>query len=183
MNAPLFQKSLLARDQKAFLELTSDEVETWVPIVFEHIRPHIHLMQVITDPRLFLDPQTYARKPEESDPFDIGEDENQFHEPLNLEIALMIASQSVREVAAEMADHLLTVERQQRLFPAISAYCDELLARGRDLDATFVQQGLIGILQGIPPRQNPLLIEICMRSIHQQVSMINGGSRSIRHAL
>ena len=90
----------------------------------------------------------------------------------------MVASRSVREVAVEMADILLTAERQQKLVPSLSAYCDELLADGRALDATFIQQGLIAIDEARAAGQNPLLVEICLRSIHHQVSMINGNPRA-----
>jgi hypothetical protein len=153
MNGISFQPSLLTRDRKLFLELTPAEAEVWVTRVFDHIRPQ---MQLITS--MFL-----------------GDGEQ--HTPLNLEAVLMVASRSVREVAVEMADILMTPERQQRLVPALNMYCDELLAEGRALDATFIQQGLICILEGKVASQNPLLVEVCLRSIHHQVSLINGVPR------
>ncbi len=148
-----FQPSLLARDHKLFLELTPDEAEVWITRVFDRIRPQ---MQMIT--ALILN-------------------ENDQTSPLNLEAVLMVASSSVREVAVEMADVLLSPDRLQQLFPLLSAYCDELLAQGRALDATFVQQGLIGMLEEKDPGQNPLLVEVCLRSIYHQVSLINGQPR------
>lgn len=149
----LYQPSLLTRDRKLFFELTPQEADVWIARVFDHIRPQ---MQIIT--QMFL-----------------GESEQ--NAPLNLEAVLMVASRTVREVAVEMADILLTPERQQRLVPALSIYCDELLAEGRPLDATFIQQGLICIQDGKCPSQNPLLVEICLRSIHYHVSLINGSPR------
>jgi hypothetical protein len=95
--------------------------------------------------------------------------------PLNLEAVLVVAAPSVREVAVEMANILLTPDRQEQLFPLLSAYCDELLAQGRALDATFVQQGLIEMLNGKIPGQITLLVEICLYGIYHQVSLINGG--------
>lgn len=149
-----FQPSLLDRDQKLFLELTSEEAEVWITRVFERIRPQMH---IITS--LILQEGDQGR-------------------PLNLETVLMVAEHGVREVAAEMAGTLLTPERQRQLIPSLSAYCDELLAEGRALDATFVQQGLIAVEEGKAPGQNPLLVEICLRGIYHQVSLINGNPRA-----
>ncbi len=148
-----FQPSLLARDRKLFLELTPDEADVWITRVFERIRPQMGLITSLILP------------------------EGVPSGPLNLEAVLMVASRSVREVAVEMADILLTTVRQQQLMPSLSVYCDELLAEGRALDATFIQQGLIDIQDGKSPGQNPLLVEICLRSIYHQVSLINGNPR------
>jgi hypothetical protein len=150
MNPFPFQPSLLARDRKLFLELTSEEADVWITRVFDRIRPHMHTIASLV--------LTEAEK----------------GSPLNLEAMLIVASPSVREVAVEMANQLLTPERQGQLFPLLSAYCDELLAQGRALDATFVQQGLIEMLNGKTPGQVTLLVEICLRGIYHQVSLING---------
>lgn len=155
MNGFAFQPSLLTRDRKLFLELTPAEADVWITRVFDHIRPQ---MQIITS--MFL-----------------GEGEQ--GAPLNLEAVLMVATRSVREIAVEMAGILLTPDRQQLLIPALSIYCDELLAEGRALDATFIQQGLICIQEGKTPGQNPLLVEVCLRSIYHQVSLINGNPRMV----
>ena len=151
MNQIPFQNSLLARDQKVFLELTPEEAEKWIPLVFERVKPHMPMINafVVED----------------------GTD----HMPMNLEVVLMIASKTVREVAVEMASDLLTTERQTRLLPKLNAYCDELLAQDRALDATFVQQGLINMQRGQQPALNPLLVEVCLTSIYHQVMLINGG--------
>jgi len=148
-----FQPSLLARDRKLFLELTPEEADVWITRVFDRIRPHMHLIS------------SMVFNPEERGA------------PLNLEAVLFVASPSVREVAVEMANVLLTPERQQQLFPLLNAYCDELLAQGRALDATFVQQGLIDMLDGKFPGQNTLLVEVCLRGIYHQVSLINSSPR------
>ncbi len=153
MSGLTYQPSLLARDRKLFLELTSEEADVWITRVFDRIRPHMHMIT-----NLILSEGGPAA-------------------PLNLEAVLIIAAPSVREVAVEMANLLLTSERQQQLFPLLSAYCDELLAQGRALDATFVQQGLIVMQEGKLPGQNPLLVEICLHSIYHQVSLINGSPR------
>jgi hypothetical protein len=153
MNGSSFQPSLLARDRKLFLELTPDEAEVWITRVFERVRPQMHLITSLILP------------------------EGEQGAPLNLETVLMVASSSVREVAVEMADILLTPERQQQMIPSLGVYCDELLAEGRALDATFIQQGLIAIQEGRFPGQNQLLVEICLRSITHQVSLINGNPR------
>jgi hypothetical protein len=158
MTESMFHTPLLARDQKLFLELSSDEAVYWVTRVFEHLRPY---MRAIT-PLLI--------------------DEEDINAPLDLEGMLVIGSRRVREVAVEMANVIFTPERQQQIFPMLSAYCDELLAEGRALDATFVQQGLIGILNGQPPAQNTLLVEVCQYSIFHQVSLINRGPRSSLHS-
>ena len=150
MSGIAFQPSLLARDHKLFLELTAEEAEVWITRVFERIRPQMSMIAGL----IAVDGEQGA--------------------PLNLEAVLMVASRSVREVAVEMADILLTAERQQKLVPSLSAYCDELLADGRALDATFIQQGLIAIDEARAAGQNPLLVEICLRSIFHQVNLLNG---------
>ncbi len=147
-----FQNSLLSRDHKLFLELSVEEADVWIPRVFERVKPHMPMINAIS--------------------FE-GESDNRT--PMNLEVVLLIASQTVREVAVEMASTLLTTERLKKLLPLLNAYCDELLADGRDFDATFVQQGLIAIQQGQQPANNPLLVEVCLTSIHHQVMLINGG--------
>lgn len=151
MNQFPFQNSLLARDQKVFLELTPEEADKWIPLVFERVKPHMPMINafVVED----------------------GSDRL----PMNLEVVMLIASKTVREVAVEMAGSLLTAERQKRLLPQLNAYCDELLAEDRALDATFVQQGLINIQRGQQPSLNPLLVEVCLTSIYHQVMLINGG--------
>lgn len=143
--------TLLFRDNKLFLQLTSEEAEVWITRVFERIRPQMPMISGILL-------------------------QEQFNIPLNLEVVLMVASHSVREVAVEMAGTLLTRERQQRLAPALNAYCDELLAQDRTLDAAYIQQGLIGIEAGQEAGKNPLLVEICLRSIYHQVALINGNA-------
>ncbi len=153
MSGFTYQPSLLARDRKLFLELTPEEADVWITRVFDRIRPQMH---VITN--LILGEGTPTA-------------------PLNLEAVLIVAAPSVREVAVEMANLLLTPERQQQLFPLLNAYCDELLAQGRALDATFVQQGLIAMQEGKLPGQNQLMVEICLYSIFYQVSLINGNPR------
>ncbi len=158
MTGSMFQTPLLARDQKLFLELTSDEAVYWVTRVFEHLRPY---MRAIT-------------------PLIVNEED--LNAPLDLEGMLIVGSRRVREVAVDMANVIFTPERQQQIFPQLSAYCDELLAEGRTLDATFVQQGLIGIQQGQQPGQNTLLVEVCQYSIFHQVSLINRGPRSSFHS-
>lgn len=145
-----FHTSILARDRKLFLEMTAEEADEWIPRVFDRIRPHMAMINALV----------YDEEDEKA--------------PLNLELMLSIAGRSVREVAVEMANELLTPTRQQQLVPLLNVYCDELLVEARDLDATFVQQGLIGIQRGIAAGQNMLLVEVCMRSIFQQVSLING---------
>lgn len=158
MNEDFFQPSLLTRDRKLFLELTPDEVDMWVTRVFDHIRPYMRgILPLILD-------------------------EEDLNAPLDLELVLTIANRRVREVAVEMANALFTPDRQQQIFPLLNAYCDELLAQGRSLDATFVQQGLIGILQGQAPGQNTLLVEVCLRAITHQVSLINAGPRVSSHS-
>ncbi len=152
MNQFPYQTSLLARDQKVFLQLTPEEADIWIPRVFERVKPHMPMINAFT----------------------LEGDEND-RIPVNLEVLLMIASKSVREVAVEMAASVLTAERQRQLLPMLNAYCDELLAEDRALDATFVQQGLIDMQRGQPPSQNPLLVEVCLTSIHFQVMLINGG--------
>ncbi len=153
MSGLTYQPSLLARDRKLFLELTPDEADVWITRVFERIRPQ---MPAITNQIL-----------NEGGPV----------APLNLAAVLIVAAPSVREVAVEMANILLSPERLQQLFPLLNAYCDELLAQGRALDATFVQQGLIAMQEGKHPGQNQLLVEICLYSIYHQVSLINGSPR------
>jgi hypothetical protein len=148
-----YHSSLLARDRKLFLELTTDEAEVWVTRVFDRIRPQMHIISLLLN-------------------------EGEPGTPLNLEAVLVIASESVREVAVEMAGVLFTPERLARISPLLNAYCDELLARGRALDATFVQRGLIDLQAGFAPGQNSLLVEICLRSIHHQVNLINGSPRA-----
>lgn len=150
------QYSLLARDRKLFIELSPEEADVWITRVFDRIRPQMH---IITNMVM------------EEGGFYLGM-------PLNLEMVLTVAADSVREVAVEMANILITPERQQQLFPLLNAYCDELLAQGRALDAIFVQQGLIALQEGQAPGQNPLLVEICLRSIYHQVSLINGNPRT-----
>ena len=157
MSGSRYKKSILARDQKHFLILTEDEVNFWIPRVFECVQPVMPLIRA-----LML---------QDSAPG--GEDE---HTPVDLEAVLMIAARPVREVAAEMANALLTPTRLNSLFPRLNAYCDELLAQNRPLEAAFVQQELLRIRQGCEPAQVPLLVEICLRSIDQQVSLINGSS-------
>jgi hypothetical protein len=152
MNDFPYQTSLLARDQKVFLQLTPEEVDVWIPRVFERVKPHMPMINAFT-----------------------FEEDIDDRVPVNLEVLLMIASKSVREVAVEMAAAVLTAERQRQLLPMLNAYCDELLAEDRTFDATFVQQGLIGIQRGQLASQNPLLIEVCLTSIHYQVMLINGG--------
>jgi hypothetical protein len=147
-----FQSSLLARDHKLFLELSTEEANEWIPLVFERVRPHMPLINALIVDDVDNDPT-----------------------PVNLSVVLMIARQPVREVAAEMAASLLTPDRQKMLIPLLGVYCDELLAQGRGLDATFVQQGLIDMQRGQQPGQNPLLVEVCLASIHHQVMLINGG--------
>lgn len=149
MHPSPFQPSLLTRDRKLFLELTPEEADIWIARVFDRIRPQMQLINAM----MFQ--------------------ENEEQSPLNLELVLMMANRSVREVAGEMASTLLTPDRQQALFPTISAYCDELLAQGRNLDATFIQQGLIAMQSGQDPGQNTLLVEVCMRSIFFQVGLVN----------
>lgn len=155
MNETWYQPSLLARDHKLFLQLSPEEADVWLPRVFERIRPHIDMINGLV--------------------FDNEEE----HEPLNLELVLTLAIRSVREVAQEMADVMLTPERLDGLLPVISAYCDELLAQNRALDATFIQQGLIQIQRLGSPSQNPLLVEICVRSIFHQINLFNGNPRSL----
>ena len=152
MSGSPFQSSLLARDRKLFLDLTQEEADLWITRVFDRVRPNMQLISAVT----------------------LQEDDEK--SPLNLEVVLMVANRSVREVSIEMADALLTPERQKKLMPLISRYCDELLAQGRELDAAFVQQGLIDILQGVNPSQNTLLVEICLRSIYHQVSILNNNT-------
>jgi hypothetical protein len=150
MNTFPFQPSLLARDRKLFLELSPEEADVWITRVFDRIRPHMHAISSL----VLTEAEQGA--------------------PLNLEAMLVVASSSVREVAVEMANIILTPQRMEQLFPLLNAYCDELLAQGRALDATFVQQGLIEMLTGKAPGQITLLVEICLRGIYHQVSMING---------
>lgn len=159
MNDLSYPSSLLARDHKLFLELSPQETDVWVGRVFDAIRPQMKLIRAMT--------------------FD-GDTSNA---PMNLEAVLLIASRKVREVAVEMAADLLTPQRQQRLVPLLNAYCDELLAEGRGLDATFIEQGLMDIRAGKSPGQNILLVEICMRSIYHQVSLINGDPNRTNKAL
>lgn len=159
MNVLPFQPSILDRDHKLFFELSPQEADVWIARLFDEIRPQMHLIRAMT--------------------FD-GDTKNA---PLNLEVVLMVAARKVREVAVSMADALLTPERQQQIIPLLSGYCDELLAEGRGLDATFVEQGLIGIRAGKKPGQNILLVEICIRSIFHQVSMINGDPNKTGKAL
>ena len=159
MSDLFFQSSLLARDHKLFLELSPEETEVWVGRVFDAIRPQMNLIRAMT-----FDGDTASV-------------------PMNLEAVLLIASRKVREVAVEMAAELLTPERQRRLAPMLDAYCDELLAEGRGLDAIFIQQGLTDIRGGRIARQNLLLVEICMVSIFHQVSLINGDPNKIQKAL
>jgi hypothetical protein len=154
MTGSSFQYSLLARDRKSFIELSPEEADVWITRVFDRIRPQMNLIN-----GLVLN-------------------ENEKGMPLDLETVLAVASNSVREVAVEMANVLITPERQRRLSPLLNAYCDELLAQGRPLDATFIQQGLIDMQDGREPGQNPLFVEICLRGIHQQVSLINGNPRA-----
>lgn len=154
MNQFPFQQSLLVRDQKVFLQLTAEEADKWIPLVFERVMPHMPMIHAFVI------------------------DEGNRHVPVNLEVVLMIASTTVREVAVEMAAALLTVERQKQLLPQLNDYCDELLAQDRALEATFVQQGLINIQRGQHPSQNPLLVEVCLTSIYHQVLLINGGSHA-----
>ena len=42
-----FQHSLLVRDQKLFLELTSEEADVWITRVFDRIRPQMHLIATL----------------------------------------------------------------------------------------------------------------------------------------
>ena len=160
MNDSPFLPSLLARDHKLFLELSPEEADVWIARVFDAIRPQMHLVRAIG----------------------LDDDDDQAA-PLNLEAVLIIAVHKVREVAVEMAGELLTPERQQRLVPLLDTYCDELLAEGRDLDATFIEQGLMDIRAGKRPGQNTLLVEICMRSIFYQVSLISGDPNKSGRAL
>jgi hypothetical protein len=155
-NESWFQPSLLARDHKLFLQLSAEEADFWLPRVFDRIRPHINMIN-----GLFLE--------------DGEENENQ---PINLELVLMLAIRSVREVAQEMADSMLTPDRLDRILPVLNTYCDELLAENRALDATFIQQGLIQIKRMRNPGQNPLLVEICVRSIFHQIDLFSGNPRT-----
>lgn len=160
-----FQLPLLARDHKRFLELSPQEADVWITRVFDAIRPQMGLIRAIA-----FDEDSGALSPGDN-------------APLNLEAVLLIAGRKVREVAAEMAGALFTPQRQQQLIPLLNAYCDELLAQGRGLDATFIEQGLMDMHSGKNPAQNILLVEICMRSIYDQVSLINGDPNRTNKAL
>ena len=150
--------SLLTRDQKLFLELTPAEADVWISRVFDRLRPHMNLISAI------VGAENAGR-------------------PLNLEMVLEMVHLPVREVAVEMADDLLTPARQRILLPLLNTYCDELLAQGRNVDAIFIQQGLIAMQEGALPGQNPLLVEVCLRSIVHQVSLINSGPHHSNHPL
>jgi hypothetical protein len=154
MQVPWFQPSILIRDNKLFLQLSAQEADVWLPRVFDRIRPQIDMVYGL-----------------------VFEDVME-HEPLNLELALMLAIRGVREVAREMAADMFTPDRLAYLVPVLNAYCDELLAQDRPLDATYVQQGLIQIEQDENPSNNPLLVEVCISSIFHQVDLFNSNPRS-----
>jgi hypothetical protein len=154
MDFPWIKPSLLARDQKLFLQLSTEEADLWLPRVFERISPQIDMIY-----GLVYDDDT--------------------REPLNLELALTLTMRTVREVAQEMADGLLSPERLEHLLPVLNLYCDELLAQDRVRDATYIQNGLIQMKQCARPAQNPLLVEICVRSIFHQVELFNDRMRGL----